>query len=94
MEQIITYVIISLIFFLIGVSVTRWIFRIDKFMALQEEQTALLRAIAGKVGAVESTGPLNQSNVKVKQEKNHSAKNPEIISDEDLEREALSYPKD
>lgn len=94
MEQIITYTIVSLIFFMIGVSITRWVLCIDKFIGLQEEQCELLRAIAVKLGAVERTGSKISSKIKLKQDRDYFTKDREIISGEDLEREALSYPKE
>ncbi len=47
---VLPYLIFTIIFFIIGVFITRWIFRIDKIVKLQEKQYAVFTLIAAKMG--------------------------------------------
>jgi len=47
---VLPYLIFLIIFFIIGVFITRWIFRIDKIVKLQEKQYAVFMLIAAKMG--------------------------------------------
>jgi len=47
---VLPYLIFIIIFFIIGVFITRWIFRIDKIVKLQEKQYAVFTLIAAKMG--------------------------------------------
>lgn len=47
---VLPYLIFLVIFFIIGVFITRWIFRIDKIVRLQEKQYAVFMLMATKMG--------------------------------------------
>ena len=46
---IIVYIFFAFLFFIVGVFITRWIFRIDRIVKLQEKQYAVFMLMAMKM---------------------------------------------
>jgi hypothetical protein len=55
METIIPYLLVGFIFFIIGVLITRWIFKIDTIVDNQKKQYMMMRQVAKALNVEEDT---------------------------------------
>ncbi|SDS82233.1 hypothetical protein SAMN05216490_1884 [Mucilaginibacter mallensis] len=99
-DNVFLYIIGYIIAFVVGIFITRAVFSIPKFLKLQAAQLEVLVEIAKQQGVkpevlfmIHSSNDLRtraQTNEEIRAE----AQKSRIFSDEALEREALSHPKE